>query len=188
MKTWMALALLLTGLAAESLAGSAIYQWQDPDGKVYFTDNPMTIPTEYWNQILRDWGPGASTAPSAARSTRVRVERTQKAVVVPAVINGHHRIPLFLDTGSTYCQITEEDARALSLQAADGPSVKVMMADGRTLHSRIVTLESVTIGSFEIQGVEALVGDLRLLGLNVLQRFRVTLDLPRGEIVLESSP
>ncbi len=188
MKAWVAVALLLTGLAAESFAGSAIYQWQDPEGKVYFTDNPMTIPTEYWNQILRDWGPGASTSPGAARSTRVTIERTQKAIVVPAVINGHHRIPLFLDTGSTYCQITHEDARLLSLEAADGPSVKVLMADGRTLHSRIVTLESVTIGSFEIQGVEALVGDLRLLGLNVLQRFRVTLDLPRGEIVLESSP
>jgi len=62
------------------------------------------------------------------------------------------------------------------------------MADGRSLNSTVVTLESLTIGSFEIRGVEALVGDLRLLGLNVLQRFRVTLDLPRGEIILESPP
>jgi len=188
MKAGIALALILTWLAAESLGCPAIYQWQDPEGKVYFTDNPTTIPTEYWNQILRDRAPTASSGSDTARSTRVQVERTQKAVLVPAVINGRLRIPLFLDTGSTYCQITHEDARALALQAAEGPSVKVLMADGRSLNSTVVTLESLTIGSFEIRGVEALVGDLRLLGLNVLQRFRVTLDLPRGEIILESPP
>jgi predicted aspartyl protease len=47
-------------------------------------------------------------------------------------------------------------------------------------------LESLRIGSFELHGVEALVGDMRLLGLNALRQFRLTLDLPRGEITLEA--
>ena len=92
----------------------------------------------------------------------------------------------YLDTGATYCQITGEDAQMLGIRLDSQPRVKVIMADGRSLEAPVVTLESVRIGSVELKEVEALVGDLRLLGLNALRQLRVTVDLPNGEVVLET--
>jgi clan AA aspartic protease (TIGR02281 family) len=91
----------------------------------------------------------------------------------------------FLDTGATYSQVTPDDVVALRLETDHLPSVQVQTADGRSLQSQMVILDSLKIGSFEIRDLEALVGDVRLLGLNALERFRITLDLKRGELILE---
>lgn len=185
---WIAIALFLSLLVSEAYGDPNIYRWRDDQGRLHFTDNPETIPIQYWNQLPQEsWKgePGQETAP---QKVRVPLERIQGGVLIPVWINGNNRVPFYLDTGSTYCQITREDARALGLDVEHIPPVKVVMADGRSVETQMVILDALRIGSLEVRRVEALVGDLRLLGLNVLQRFRVTVDLPRGEIMIERPP
>jgi len=124
--------------------------------------------------------------PTHGRSTRVVVGSGQRAIQVPVSVNRTWTFLAYLDTGATYCQITGEDARILGISLESQPKVKVTMADGRSLEAPVVTLESVRIGSVELKEVEALVGDLRLLGLNALRQLRLTVDLPNGEVVLEA--
>jgi len=167
-------------------AGSVIYQWKDEQGRLHFTDNPSAVPVQYWNQISQGSRPSEPMPPTHGRSTRVVVGSGQRAIQVPVSVNRTWTFLAYLDTGATYCQITGEDARILGISLESQPKVKVTMADGRSLEAPVVTLDSVRIGSVELKEVEALVGDLRLLGLNALRQLRVTVDLPNGEVVLEA--
>jgi clan AA aspartic protease (TIGR02281 family) len=167
-------------------AGSVIYQWKDEQGRLHFTDNPSAVPVQYWNQISQGSRPSEPMPPTHGRSTRVVVGSGQRAIQVPVSVNRTWTFLAYLDTGATYCQITGEDARILGISLESQPKVKVTMADGRSLEAPVVTLESVRIGSVELKEVEALVGDLRLLGLNALRQLRLTVDLPNGEVVLEA--
>lgn len=167
-------------------AGSVIYQWKDEQGRLHFTDNPSAVPVQYWNQISQGSRPSEPVFPSPGRSTRVVVGSGQRAIQVPVSVNRAWTFLAYLDTGATYCQITGEDARILGISLESQPRVKVTMADGRSLEAPVVTLDSIRIGSVELTEVEALVGDLRLLGLNALRQLKVTVDLPNGEVVLEA--
>lgn len=167
-------------------AGSVIYQWKDEQGRLHFTDNPSAVPVQYWNQISQGSRPSEPGPPSHGRSTRVVVGGGQRAIQVPVSVNRAWTFLAYLDTGATYCQITGEDARILGISLEAQPKVKVTMADGRSLEAPVVTLDSIRIGSVELREVEALVGDLRLLGLNALRQLKVTVDLPNGEVVLEA--
>lgn len=180
--------LLLGGLLVGAVcqAGSVIYQWKDEQGRLHFTDNPSVVPVQYWNQISQGYRATKPPAASHGRSTRVMVGSGQRAIQVPVSVNRTWTFLAYLDTGATYCQITKEDAEMLGIPLGAQPKVRVIMADGRFLDAPLVILDSVRIGSVELQHVEALVGDLRLLGLNALGKLRLTVDLPNGEVVLEA--
>lgn len=182
---WGFFAAVWFGLGA-CWAGSMIYQWKDEQGRLHFTDNPSAVPVQYWSQISQGSRPSEPAPPSHGRSTRVVVGGGQRAIQVPVSVNRSWTFLAYLDTGATYCQITGEDARILGLSLEAQPRVKVTMADGRSLEAPVVTLDSIRIGSVELKEVEALVGDLRLLGLNALRQLKVIVDLPNGEVVLEA--
>jgi clan AA aspartic protease (TIGR02281 family) len=188
LSTRLAAGLILVTMLAAGLcqAGSVIYQWKDEQGRLHFTDNPSAVPVQYWNQISQGSRSTETLSPSHGRATRVVVGTGQRAIQVPVSVNRSWTFLAYLDTGATYCQITGEDAQMLGIRLDSQPRVKVIMADGRSLEAPVVTLESVRIGSVELKEVEALVGDLRLLGLNALRQLRVTVDLPNGEVVLET--
>jgi clan AA aspartic protease (TIGR02281 family) len=186
---WIVVALCMGLLTPAAHGGSNIYRWQDDQGRLHFTDSPDRIPTQYWNQLapIDREGPiiGGQTA---FQRTRVPVRRKQGAILVPVRIHQDHPVHFYLDTGSTYCQITREDAQVLGLGPGNMRAVRILTADGRSVETHMVILDSLKIGSLEMRRVEAVVGDMRLLGLNVLERFLVTLDLPRGELTLEPPP
>ena len=169
----------------EAYAGSYLYKWRDEQGRLYFTDSPEAVPESHRNQIPKSTGQPRLGEKKALRLARVPLERNHGAVLVPVWVNAYYKLHFFLDTGATYSQITPEDAAALNLDTDLLPPVRVQTADGRSLESQMVILDSLKIGSFELQDLEALVGDVRLLGLNVLEQFRITLDLQRGELILE---
>jgi clan AA aspartic protease (TIGR02281 family) len=175
-------------LAWSAEAGSAIYRWRDQYGKLHFTDNPESIPIESFNPRDRIQHSSRTQPLAAPDETSVSMDVRLGAIQVPVQINGVHPVSLFLDTGATFCQITWEDARALGLDVDHLPPVRVKTADGRTTDTRIVVLDTMEIGSLEVRGVKALIGDLRLLGLNVLKRFRVIIDFPQNRITLQPSP
>ncbi len=189
-KSFLALSLkllLAAWLVAEACwAGSVIYQWRDEQGRLHFTDNPSAVPVQYWNQISQGSRFSEAATPSHGPATRVVVGSGQRAIQVPVSVNRTWTFLAYLDTGATYCQITGEDATMLGISLESQPRVRVTMADGRSLEAPVVTLDSIRIGSVELRDVEALVGDLRLLGLNALRHLRVTVDLPNGEVVLEA--
>ncbi len=187
LRGWVAGAILLGALVAGAEAGSVIYQWRDDQGALHFTDNPDTVPVPFRGPLTGSAQKVLPNEKNEKRSTRVSLDQNHGAVLVPVMFNNRHRLSLFLDTGATYCQIRQEDVRALDLDIEGRPPVRVLTADGRIMESPMVILDSVRIGSLEIDKVEALVGDVPLLGLNALQRFRLTLDIAQGEIILESS-
>lgn len=172
----------------ESLGGSVIYQWKDETGRLHFTDDPSRVPTQYWNHLSKTVSSPDIPGQTRGKSVKLVIGEDKRAIQVPMAINGVWTLLAYLDTGATYCQITSEDARVLGISLENMPRVKVTMADGRSLEAPMVFLDSVRIGSVEIRNVEALVGDLRLLGLNALRGVRLIVDLPRGEVVLEASP
>ena len=173
-------------LPVHSTWGDDVFRWRDGSGKLHFSDNPNRIPITQRDRthLLAPSGPIAYRTP-AVETTKVTLDYNTGAVHVPVRINGKHSIPLLLDTGASYCQITKDDARTLRLNLKNNRYTKVLLADGREQYYRRVTVESLLIGSFEVNDVDFLVGDVRLLGLNVLKKFRVTLDMSRGEFVLE---
>jgi clan AA aspartic protease (TIGR02281 family) len=177
--------LLANLFCQEAIAGSYIYKWRDAQGRLYFTDTPEKVPEQHRGQLSKGLGGKLTEKKAPPRMTRVPVERNHGAVLVPGWVNIHHRVSFFLDTGATYSQITPEDVLALKLDPDYLPPVQVQTADGRSLESQRVKLNSLRIGSFEIRDMEALVGDVRLLGLNVLEQFRMTMDLQRGVLILE---
>jgi len=186
----LTLALLFIGpwlLTGDVLGGSVIYQWKDETGRLHFTDDPSRVPVQYWNQLSKTVSPSQTPQQTRGKTVKLVIGEDQRAIQVPVAINGVWTLLAYLDTGATYCQITREDARLLGIALEDMPRVKVTMADGRSLEAPMVLLDSVTIGSVEIRNVEALVGDLRLLGLNALRGLRLTVDLPKGEVLLEAS-
>ena len=171
---------------AYSAWGDEVFKWRDGSGKLHFSDNPNRVPITERNRthLLAPSGPIAYRTP-AVETTKVSLDYNTGAVHVPVRINGEHSIPLLLDTGASYCQITQDDALTLRLDLENNRYTKVLLADGREHYYRRVTVESLRIGSFVVNDVDFLVGDVRLLGLNVLKKFRVTLDMSRGEFVLE---
>lgn len=173
-------------LSVAAQAGSIIYQWRDERGRLHFTDNPSAIPVQYWSQVQTTSSQADAASSARSRSIRLVIGEDQKAIQVPVSLNRTGTFLAYLDTGATYCQITREDVEMLGIQLHEQPRVKVIMADGRTQEAPIVILESMVIGSVEIKKIEAIVGDLRLIGLNALKRLKLTIDLPRGEVLLES--
>jgi|APFre7841882724_1041349.scaffolds.fasta_scaffold18202_2 hypothetical protein len=51
MKIIFKIVVILTFLTTTSVASAEIYKWVDEKGTINFTDDPVTIPQEYWGKI-----------------------------------------------------------------------------------------------------------------------------------------
>jgi prefoldin subunit 5 len=90
-----------------------------------------------------------------------------------------------LDTGATCTMITGEDARALGLAPDGRPAVKGYIADGSMVELERVVLPSLAVGGAEVHNLEVVIGKMRLLGMDFLREFHLTVDAGGGQLVLE---
>jgi len=104
------------------------------------------------------------------------------------VINESTNLLMTVDTGAAWVTLTAEAARKLGLKI-DGsiPGVKSVTADGKTTEGRIVILQSVRVGQFTIENVEAFVfppnvAGSNLLGGTFLRNFVSRVDLAAREL------
>ncbi|MFN0059895.1 MAG: retroviral-like aspartic protease family protein [Planctomycetota bacterium] len=121
----------------------------------------------------------------------LRFQPGSSSIPARAVLNGRVAQDYIVDTGATITTIPYSAALALGIRiTAQMRRLEVRTASGVVLAPDI-TLDSISLGGWEVRNVRVLVHDLPeqpglgLLGLNFLQSFRVDLDSERGVLTLE---
>ena len=107
----------------------------------------------------------------------------RQSVTLPADGSGHFtaegqvngaRVRFMIDTGATLVSLPAGDARRLGIDFRKGQPVVIQTANGRALAYR-VRLDSVSVGTLTLLGVDAIVQDssgaeVALLGMSFLNR------------------
>lgn len=116
-------------------------------------------------------------------------------VFVEATLNGHAKARLFLDTGSTVTILTPEAAARAGLSMDDaGRPIEIVTSDGRKNPTKMLTLDSLSVGGAEVRHVDVVIVKHRngkplygdgLLGVSYLSRFDFKIDYRRRVLVLE---
>ena len=111
--------------------------------------------------------------------------------LVTATVNGRADGSFVVDTGASLVTLSESFAARLNLEPGSTQTVVCVMADGRKVEARPVTLDSLQVGPARVEGVRAAIlpgaerpGVDGLLGMSFLQHFQVRLDGASGELIL----
>jgi clan AA aspartic protease (TIGR02281 family) len=96
---------------------------------------------------------------------------------------GNKTARMVLDSGATLVSLPATTATELGINIpADARKMQLIMADGRTIDARAVTLARVRVGEFEATNVEAAILDAAatgaepLLGMSYLSNFKFEID------------
>ncbi|EKE03206.1 MAG: hypothetical protein ACD_20C00234G0028 [uncultured bacterium] len=156
-------------------------------------------------QAIIDLNPYSEAAEKARHGLRLIQNKTLKKKVV-LNINGHnsalivrnvkinnHAVSSFiLDTGATYTSISTSLARELGVLSSNAPRVNIMTANGAVNAPKVI-LKSIEIDGLIASNVEVIILDISatkdvagLLGLNFIQKFKLTIDKRNGELILEN--
>jgi len=147
---------------------------------------PQSAPAAAARRALEALGePSLATA-------RVAFERRGASVLVPGTINGQAVGYFILDTGATFMSVSRLTAGSLGISGG-GSRVSLVTAGG-AIQAPLALLDEVDVGGAVARHVPVVIHDLPsvpgnvigLLGLSFLERFRVSLDLTAGVLVLES--
>ena len=172
-----------------SLLSAGFYTWKDNAGTIHYTDNYASIPAAYRNRAVADDQGGEGRTGVLAQETPQRVvvhfERQDNVIVVQAVLNWKLPVLFHLDTGASCTMITREDALALGIVPDGQATVKGYIADGSMVELATIVLPSLAVGGAEVNNIEVVIGKMRLLGMDFLREFYMTVDAGRGQLVLE---
>ncbi len=145
--------------------------------------------------LLPKLKPPAPLPPPVGVPVTLPVRFSQREIFVEVKLNGRDYL-MMLDTGAGITVIDQPVAQALHLPP--GERMNVLGASGQGAAS-VTRLASLQIGGVHLRDVQVAVTDLGLirligggrfggvLGFNVLNRFRVTLDYHRRTVMLERS-
>ena len=117
---------------------------------------------------------------SGVGGREVRLEGDGRILTVRATLNGSVEGLFLLDTGATYCVISQSIARRLALRT-NGEHVTVVTANGQ-MSVPLVTIRYFDLGSNRARDVKAVVHDSvappldGLLGLSFLNNFAYVID------------
>jgi predicted aspartyl protease len=147
------------------------------------------------NVLLQKVHPPSSPPPPAGLPVTLPVRLFQRLILVEAKLNGQEYV-MMLDTGAAITVVDTPVAEALRL--APGESINVLGASGQGA-ATVTRLASLQIGRVTLKDLPVAVLDLGLirliggsrfggiLGFNVLNRFRLTVDYHAQQITLEPS-
>jgi clan AA aspartic protease (TIGR02281 family) len=196
---WIVLAITSILLGEVSSSSAALYRWKNNKGQLLYSTNPPTMAVKDL-EIKRgnQWypyssAPEASTPETPKNSKAVVNYNKQNAmIVIPVTINNKLEKPFAVDTGATYTIISQEIANALNLTPNPSiPPITLQTANG-AVQAPMVNLDSVTVGGLSTPNVAVAVHSLDnspfmagLLGLNFLNRFKMTVDATRNQLTLE---
>lgn len=100
------------------------------------------------------------------------------------MLNGKAPIKMIFDTGASSISLSHETALKIGLKPSDKDmEVRVTIANGKTVKARMLKLETVRVGRFEVKNVECIVmpDDLpdspSLLGGSFLNHFKYEVDV-----------
>jgi len=177
-------------LLVPELALAQMYQWQDDQGTVHYTNDLHSIPEPY--RARARFVPASPMAPPAvapsAGITRIPFA-PGSPILVSARINGAGPVTLILDTGADRTMLTPMALWRLGISTADAPRAEIKGVTG-TAQGQLVQVASVEVGDaragpFLIIAHDA---DLKqaegLLGRDFLERFTVTIDAKERVVIL----
>jgi clan AA aspartic protease (TIGR02281 family) len=96
--------------------------------------------------------------PAVARRTEVPIEGSGKILIVEASINQRGTGRYIVDTGATYCVISQERARDLSLSGRkDGEKIRVATANG-IVEATLAEARRIDVGDAVARDVAVAVG------------------------------
>lgn len=122
----------------------------------------------------------------------IPIERMGAAILVRALVNDQFSAAFIVDTGATLTAISREAAEAIGIRVdADTPTISLRTAGG-IVQGVLVQVEAIRVGGAEAREVRAVVLDMPhfprnvagLLGLSFLARFKVSIDVENGQMVL----
>ena len=133
-------------------------------------------------------------AAPAEDETVLPTEGRSGSLKIPVTIEGARRsadVTMIFDTGATVTTLDRATLRKIGVSIPrDAPVMKFHTAAGPR-ETQLVMVDKVWVGGFEVEGVSIAVCDacangdaVGLLGLNVSERFLVTVDGAREELVL----
>lgn len=149
--------------------------------------------TEYQRVIRRRMERPVATVALAA-PTGVPIEMAGNTMLVHVTLNRAQRARLIVDTGASTTLIRPLLLTRLGVTIPDtAPREKIFVVGGTTVEVAFVTLASVQLGDATIENLPVAIGDAMpdrpdidgLLGADVLQRFRMTVDRQARRMTLE---
>ncbi len=186
---WAGFFLLLIALVP-GRAQAQMYQWEDEQGTVHYTNELQNVPEPFRSRAR--FVPASPMAPPAVAPAQgiTRIPFTPGSpILVSARINGAGPVTLILDTGADRTMLTPLALWRLGISTADAPRAEIKGVTG-TAQGQLVQVASVEVGDaragpFLIIAHDA---DLKqaegLLGRDFLERFTVTIDANERVVTL----
>lgn len=181
----VALMMLLPGVA-----WAQMYQWEDEQGTVHYTNDLHSIPEPYRSGARFVPVSPMAPPPLAPSGSVTRVPFTPGSpIVVSATINGSGPVTLILDTGADRTMLTPLALWRLGISTTDAPRALVKGVTG-TAQGVLVPVTSVQVGEARAGPLLIIAHDADLkqaeglLGRDFLERFTVTIDAKEGVVTL----
>jgi aspartyl protease family protein len=124
-------------------------------------------------------------------SAAIKLRQEGGVTVADVMINGKSSVPMIVDSGAASVALSAETAKKLGLKPGpNDATIKMMIANGKTVNAKLMKLDSVRLGQFTVENVLCTVADKAdrgspdLLGGTFLRHFVVRMDLSAGELHL----
>lgn len=186
---WVGFFLLLIAL----LPGRALaqmYQWEDEEGTVHYTNELQSVPEPFRSRAR--FVPASPMAPLAVAPTQTvtRISFTPGSpILVNAMINGAGPVTLILDTGADRTVLAPMALWRLGISTDNAPPAEIKGATG-TARGALVRVTSVEVGAAKAGPLLIIAHDAHLkqaeglLGRDFLERFTVTIDANERVVTL----
>ncbi|WP_442483126.1 TIGR02281 family clan AA aspartic protease [Aeoliella sp. SH292] len=161
---------------------AAVEELNKSTGKSYSIDTPRTFLSAVRKlESLED----------EVLTESISLRRQGNTLYVSVMVNGKYDKEMVVDSGASLILLPAAAAKELGVEPTkEDPQVELVMADGRTVSGRLVTLEEVRVGQFTVKEVEAAVlgpeavSAEPLLGMSFLGNFKFELDAKAGTLTM----
>jgi clan AA aspartic protease (TIGR02281 family) len=202
MKRICLLIALIAGLI--SPAYGQMYKWVDEKGTVHFADDPSKIPERFRTDAEQRKVPKEVSIPgnrekpvlpppeskvAEPEANEVALLRKHELLMAEVTLNGRVKRHFIIDTGASFTLINRQTARELGVTVNESTPFIPIFTASDMIFTPLVTLQSVRVGSSEVENVDVLIHNLPsdtagLLGNSFLNKFRVVLDPVNGKMIL----
>jgi clan AA aspartic protease (TIGR02281 family) len=192
------LAITCVFLCEISSLSAAVYRWKNGKGQMHYSSRPPTTSVKDLEVKQNgQWYPySAIDTPIPETKTVsqavVNYSKQNTMIIIQVTLNNRSTQSFAVDTGASYTIIASELAKTLNLTPnPEIPPITLQTANGQ-VQAPLANLQSITVGNLTTYNVAAAIHDFHdssniagLLGLNFLNRFKMTVDSTRNQLIFE---
>ena len=191
-----------------SPVSAALYRWLDAQGQVHYSTTPPTVAVENleikqgttWHAYRpredaltpRERNVQTPEYQSQPTHSEIPYRKQQNVILVQATLNSMHTANFIIDTGATYTIISTEVAEHLGLRPDPEASLITLQAASGEIKAPLVNIATIRLGDLTIPNVMAAIHTIEsssgfsgVIGLNLLNRFTMTVDASRHILQFE---